>query len=55
MRATVAARNGLVGKNIHLIKLPECDEKRSSRARDHKVENSKRKSTMRRIRKLNEA
>ena len=35
-----------VYKNIHLIKLPECDEKRSSRARDHKVENSKRKSSM---------
>ena len=36
----------IVYKNIHLIKLPECDEKRSSRARDRKVENSKRKSSL---------
>ena len=36
----------IVYKNIHLIKLPECDEKRSSRARNHKVINSKRKSSM---------
>ena len=36
----------IVYKNIHLIKLPECDEKRSSCARDHKVENSERKSSM---------
>ena len=35
-----------VYKNIHLIKLPECDEKRSSRACDRKVENSKKKSSL---------
>ena len=32
--------------NIHLIKLPEYDEMRSSCARDHKVENSNRKLSM---------
>ena len=36
----------IVYKNIHLIKLLECDEKRNSCARDHKVINSKRKSPM---------
>ena len=36
----------IVYKNIHFIKLLECDEKRSSRACDNKVENSKRKSSL---------
>ena len=40
------SRRDNVYKNIHLIKLPECDEKRSSRSRGNKVENNKRKSSM---------
>ena len=40
------SRKDNVYKNIHLIKLPECDEKRISRSRGHKVENNKRKSSM---------
>ena len=40
------SRKDIVYKNIHLIKLPECDEKRIRRVRGHKVENNKRKSSM---------
>ena len=40
------SRRDNVYKNIHLIKLPKCDEKRSSRSRSPKVENNKRKSSM---------
>ena len=35
----------IVYKNVHFIKLPECDGKRSNCARDNKVEISKRKSS----------
>ena len=51
----------IVYKNVHLIKLPECEEKRGKRGRDNNVETRKKKyllvllKLMRRVRKLNEA
>ena len=39
-------RRDSVYKNIHLLKLPECDEKRCSRSHTPKVENNNRKSSI---------
>ena len=39
------SRRDNVYKNIHLIELQECDEKRSSRSRGNRVEKNKRKSS----------
>ena len=39
-------RRDCVFKNVHKLKLPECDEKRNSRSRSPRFENNKRKSWM---------
>ena len=45
-------RGDCVYKNVHLLKLPECDENRKSHPRSPRVENNKRKLWMSNIDKV---